>query len=159
MTETELLANGLPRNLHNEFQGRFKRVLCVCTGGILRSATAAEILSREPYFCNTRACGLREDLALVPVSERLIEWADEIVCFEDWHKMILESLTDKPIYCLDINDAFQFRNPTLVRLIKDQLEKTGFNKTRPCVSCGTRIVAGNKCTFCGSENVKLGQSQ
>jgi predicted protein tyrosine phosphatase len=155
MTKMQLMDNGLPLNLHNEWQGKFKRVLCVCTGGILRSATTAEILSREPYHCNTRACGLREDLSLVPISDRLIEWADEIVCFEQWHMEVLRTMTDKPIYCLNIDDAYPFRGATLVRLIRERIATSKFNKTRPCIGCGTEIVAGNKCTFCGYENVLL----
>jgi predicted protein tyrosine phosphatase len=123
MTEMELAANGLPTNLHNPWQGAYKRVLCVCTGGILRSATAAEILSGEPYNYNTRCAGITDLWSLIPVSQRLLEWADEIVCFESWHLLQLQSMTDKPIHCLGIEDAYAFRDPTLVRLIKERVKK------------------------------------
>lgn len=126
MTETQLMENGLPYNLHNKSQGKYPRVLCVCTGGILRSATTAEVLSRDPYNCNTRACGIRAELSLVPVSSRLIEWADEIVCMESWHLDFLRNWTTKPIYCLGIEDAYKFRDPELIKLIGMRLDATHF---------------------------------
>ena len=122
-TIMELAKSGLPVNLHNKAQGSYKRVLCVCTGGILRSATAAEILSREPYNMNTRCAGITSEWSLIPVSERLLEWADEIVCFEQWHEAKLRQITDKPIHNLDIYDGYTFRNPMLVRLICIKCEK------------------------------------
>ena len=121
MTETQLMDNGLPHNLHNPYQGKYKRVLCVCTGGILRSATAAWWLGRGDY--NTRACGLRSDVSLVPISRRLLEWPDKIICFEAWHLNTLRALTDKPIYCLGIEDGYEYRDKVLIRLM---LRETGF---------------------------------
>lgn len=44
-------------NASNKFQGSYKRVLCVCSAGLLRSPTAALVLSKDPYNFNTRACG------------------------------------------------------------------------------------------------------
>lgn len=126
MTELQLMDNGLPCNLHNQYQGKYPRVLCVCTGGILRSATAAEVLSRAPYNCNTRACGMRCELSLVPISRRLLEWADEIVCFETWHLEALRALTNKPIYCLGIDDGYAFRDSGLINLIGQRLDVTHF---------------------------------
>ena len=41
-------------NVNNRFQGNFKRVLYVCSAGLLRSPTLAEILSQAPYNFNTR---------------------------------------------------------------------------------------------------------
>lgn len=70
-------------NSSNIYQGKFKRVLCVCSAGLLRSPTAAFVLSQEPYNYNTRAAGLIKEFALVPVDEVLIRWADEIVCMSN----------------------------------------------------------------------------
>lgn len=67
-------------NARNEFQGEYKRVLCVCSAGLLRSPTTAVVLSSEPYNFNTRAAGLVREFALVPVDKVLLFWADEIVC-------------------------------------------------------------------------------
>ena len=45
-------------NSTNPFQKDYKRVLCVCSAGLLRSPTAAYVLSQAPYNYNTRAAGL-----------------------------------------------------------------------------------------------------
>ena len=65
-------------NIHNEFQGNTKKVLCVCSAGLLRSATLQNTLIRE-YGYNCRNCGTEESYALIPISEALLLWADEIV--------------------------------------------------------------------------------
>ena len=58
---------------NNPYQGKDKRVLFVCSAGLLRSATAARIYASK---YNTRAAG-SANYALVPVSDELIAWADE----------------------------------------------------------------------------------
>ena len=100
----------------NPYQGDYKKVLCVCSAGILRSATTAVVLSKEPYNFNTRNVGL-ESYALIPITEVLLEWADEIVCMTLVQKVRLQQLTKKPIKCLDIPDSFEYRNPELEKLI------------------------------------------
>lgn len=106
-------------NCRNQFQGPSKRVLCVCSAGLLRAPTAAEVLSNSPWYHNTRAVGLDCDFALIPIDDVLIEWADEIVCMDFRHKRALETLAPgKPILCLDIPDKFNFRNPRLSGLIR-----------------------------------------
>lgn len=68
-------------NAANPYQKlEHKRVLCLCSAGMLRSPTAATILQQK-YNYNTRAAGVH-DYALVPVSTALLEWAEEIVCVE-----------------------------------------------------------------------------
>ena len=57
-------------NYHQWTQEGTERVLCVCTGGILRSATASAILAGEPYNFNTRAVGVDKRYALVAVDDR-----------------------------------------------------------------------------------------
>lgn len=61
--------------VNNPFQGRDKRVLFVCSMGILRSATGARLYA---YKYNTRACGTWDD-ALIPLTMKLMAWANEIV--------------------------------------------------------------------------------
>ena len=60
-------------NTHNHYQGDAKRVLCVCSAGLLRSPTAAFVLSQEPFGFNTRAAGIAEDFALIVVDDVLLE--------------------------------------------------------------------------------------
>lgn len=105
-------------NTHNQFQGKYKKVLCVCSAGLLRSPTAALVLSKEPYNYNTRAAGLSKDFALVIVDDFLLEWADEVVCMTLDQYDDLAGRTKKPILCLSIEDDFVYRDPDLMELIK-----------------------------------------
>lgn len=117
----------------NPYQGKFKRILCVCSGGILRSPTAAFVLSLPPYDFNTRSAGTYS-YALIKVDEVLVGWADEIVCMEEAHaEMILKLDVTKqthypkeflpPIKVLNIPDLYSFREPKLITLIKRAYDK------------------------------------
>lgn len=114
-------------NVGNRFQGKFKRVLCVCSAGLLRSPTAALVLSMEPFNFNTRACGISEDYALIVLDDVLLEWAEEIVCMERVMADDIIKRTGKPVICLNIDDSFEYREPRLMDLIankyREQLKK------------------------------------
>jgi len=113
-------------NASNRFQGKYKKVLCVCSAGLLRSPTAAVVLSQEPFNFNTRAAGLNTEYALVPVDDVLISWADEIVCMERWQQeeiqykylQYLHGIEDKPVINLEISDDYAYREPELIEAIK-----------------------------------------
>ena len=62
-------------NVSNGFQGKFRRVLCVCSAGLLRSPTLAEILSQPPYNFNTRAVGIAKEFALIPIDMAHAAWS------------------------------------------------------------------------------------
>lgn len=125
------------RIARNPYQGDYKRVLCVCSAGILRSATAAVVLSQDPYNYNTRAAGA-EHYALVPLNDALFCWADEIVCMTKAHMdKIYAHLLDRSdvpqprIVCLNIPDDYAYRDKELIRLIKqryDQLTPERFTR-------------------------------
>ena len=51
-------------NTRNPYQGTSKRVLCVCSAGLLRSPTIAWILSNPPFNFNTRAAGVSLEYVL-----------------------------------------------------------------------------------------------
>ncbi len=111
-------------NAGNKFQGSYKRVLCVCSAGLLRSPTAALVLSKDPYNFNTRACGAVPEFALIALNRVLVEWADEIVCMEKEHMAAIESLGPScPVICLDISDSYEYRNEELQELIKTKYDK------------------------------------
>lgn len=118
-------------NCRNTNQCDFKRVLCVCSAGLLRSPTAALVLSQKPYNFNTRAAGIDEGHALIPVDDVLLEWADEIVCMtpeqEGRLKLKLLNITiqTKPVICLDIEDNYVYRDPELINLIKEKYNEKG----------------------------------
>ncbi len=116
-------------NCKNSYQGDYKKVLCVCSAGLLRSPTTAFVLSQEPFNYNTRAAGLVEDYALIPVDDVLLEWADEIVCMNEDQQVELAKRTEKPIINLDIKDNFAYRENKLIKAIKTKyIAATGGSK-------------------------------
>lgn len=114
-------------NSGNKFQGDYKKVLCVCSAGLLRSPTAAVVLSQEPYNYNTRAVGINAEYALCALDSIHLSWADEIVVMEPWMKEEVEKLLatkvlsgkDKKVFCLTVPDSFPYRDPALIQLIKN----------------------------------------
>ena len=109
-------------NFETPYQGKYKRVLCVCTTGLLRSPTAAVVLQSK-YSFNTRAAGLDKDYALVVVDENLLTWAEEIVCMSSKHRKTLSKLTKKPIINLAIPDGFDYMEETLQQHILNNYEE------------------------------------
>lgn len=109
-------------NATNPYQGKFKRVLCVCSAGLLRSPTAAVVLSQDPFNFNTRAVGLDESHALIPIDQVHVAWADEIVVMSTSQSIEIKRKfeTNKPIRILDIPDSFSYRDPKLMELIKER---------------------------------------
>ena len=106
----------------NSYQGNYKRVLTVCSANMLRSPTIAHVLSAEPYNFNTRSAGT-SDFALIPVTDDLLMWADEIVCADSEHTSIVNKMLqkldiDKPLINLRIPDVYEYRNEGLIDLIK-----------------------------------------
>lgn len=107
-------------NCRNPHQGRAKRVLCVCSAGLLRSPTTAVVL-QQAYGYNTRACGVH-DYALIQFDEVLGTWADEIVCVEDYiAKAIPEQFKDKVI-TLAVPDMYEYMHPELQEIVKEQYD-------------------------------------
>jgi predicted protein tyrosine phosphatase len=112
----------------NPYQGKDKRVLFVCSAGLLRSATGARLYA--PKY-NTRACGT-EQYALIPLSVNLCLWAHEIVFVnKENHRAFLnfllrldlpeDSFSEK-VRVLDIPDQFRHMHPRLIELFKEQYE-------------------------------------
>ena len=114
-------------NAGNRFQGHYKRVLCVCSAGLLRSPTAALVLSQDPFNFNTRAVGISREYALIPLESVHLHWADEIVTMEDRHTEIVHELMNTSgmfdgmpkLIQLDIPDNFSYRDPALIEHIKN----------------------------------------
>lgn len=117
-------------NSDNRFQqiGKYDRVLCVCSAGLLRSPTAAYVLSQEPFNKNTRACGITKEFALIPFDAALAHWADEIVCMEKWQSdaikdKLKEYGLDREVIVLGIQDTYEYRNPDLISKIKEKYKE------------------------------------
>jgi predicted protein tyrosine phosphatase len=123
--------------VHNKYQQphKYKRVLFLCSAGLLRSATAAHIFSGEPYNWNTRTAGVSVEYALNPVTEALLEWADKVYCMEKEHFKDLEYIFEDVladllgrkgndfIEVLNIDDIYEYRNPELIRLLKEKIQE------------------------------------
>ena len=110
-------------NVRNPYQGKYKRVLCVCSAGMLRSPTAALVLSQEPFNFNTRSCGIDKEFALIPLDEVLLAWADEIVVMNTSQEIDIRKLSQKTIINLQIEDNYEYRDKGLMYLIKKHYEE------------------------------------
>lgn len=109
---------------NNPYQGYDKKVLFVCSAGILRSATGARLYAHK---YNTRAAG-SEDYALIPVSSDLLLWAEEIVFVNGENhisvsrRFDLDSF-DASVKILNIPDYFDHMHPMLVTEFHKQYEE------------------------------------
>lgn len=115
-------------NAGNRFQGDRKKVLCVCSAGLLRSPTLAWILSNEPFGYNTRSVGTSSEYALIPLEDVHLEWADVVVFVdEDNYRMARMNFGDMidnmPHHVLSIPDQYPFRDETLVKIATEELMK------------------------------------
>lgn len=117
--------------VNNPYQGPDKRVLFVCSMGILRSATGARLYASR---YNTRSAGTWND-ALIPLTDQLMAWAQEIVfvnksnyeSVKQWYNNIENNHTssfddDFNIKVLDIPDAYPHMDPKLVEAFIQQYE-------------------------------------
>ena len=115
-------------NIYNEFQGNTKKVLCVCSAGLLRSATLQNMLIKE-YSYNVRNCGTEESYALIPISEALLLWADEIVFVNKAnYRSVVMDLEDigidiNKIFVLNIHDNYLFNDLKFVEICKQQYKE------------------------------------
>lgn len=122
-------------NVKNRFQGSAKKVLCLCSAGLLRSPTLANALHLN-YDYNTRAAGVTLAYALIPVSEALLAWADEVVCVsKDVYRELEYSLENSGedinnynVHVLDIPDEYMWNDPHLEKMMLEQYETKVRNK-------------------------------
>lgn len=118
-------------NVHNFAQGKTKRVLCVCSAGILRSPTLSNALHKR-YGYNTRACGTSKEYALIPITEALITWADLILFVNkenylqlDSEELSLISELGTTVKWLNIEDEYEWSSPELLKVIDSELDRIG----------------------------------
>lgn len=118
--------------VRNPYQGNDKKVLFVCSMGILRSATGARLYAHR---YNTRSAGTWAD-ALIPVTDVLLEWADEVVFVNKSNYQHIKDRYGKEginidevlnIKVLDIPDAFPHMAPELVKAFEEQYEPLTIN--------------------------------
>ena len=108
----------------NKYQGNDKKVLFVCSAGILRSATAARLYS---HVHNTRCAG-SEDYALIPVTPDLLLWADQVVFVNEENYLSIVRRFDLDTFevdvvILNIPDNYNHMEAGLVELFNSQYEE------------------------------------
>lgn len=110
-------------NCKNPYQGTFKKILCLCSAGLLRSPTIAWVLETKSDY-NCRAAGIH-DYALIQCDEVLIKWADTIICADEdiYNNIINNYKLTQPIVNLNIPDIYEYRQPELVNIIIQKLQK------------------------------------
>lgn len=112
----------------NPYQGTDKRLLFVCSAGLLRSATAANLFAKKGF--NTRSCGSHE-YALIPLSINLIAWADQIIFVnkENYLTSVDKFSKSRDLIeksqVLKIPDDYEYNNPTLIKLLEEQVNVSG----------------------------------
>ena len=91
------------------------KILFICTLGIQRSRTAADLF-KDKY--ETKYKGV---FGSDPPKKEDIEWADAIIVMEKEHEIELKkqfpNLTKK-IICLDIPDMYYYNDPELREILK-----------------------------------------
>jgi predicted protein tyrosine phosphatase len=105
---------------HVSAQTDQRRLVFVCSAGMLRSATGAKAFAAKG--CNTRSCGTHS-YALIPLSANLIHWADAVYFAhpENWwkanetfkgHDDLLAVLRDKAQIC-NVPDIYDYDDSEL----------------------------------------------
>jgi predicted protein tyrosine phosphatase len=112
-------------NTKNPYQSDATKALCVCSAGLLRSPSIAAYLTQLGGY-NTRACGTSIEYALVPLSEALLTWAEEIHVVAEQEQIISKAMAElnlsTPVYIYNIPDRFETFSPELMDLIKSEYE-------------------------------------
>jgi len=108
----------------NPFQGNDKKIVFVCSMGILRSATGARLYASK---YNTRTAGTWPD-ALVPLTPLLIAWADELVFVnKSNYEHVLKCVPDlndlTKVKVLNIPDTYEHMHPELIKAFEEQYER------------------------------------
>lgn len=107
----------------NPYQGDDKKVLFVCSMGILRSATGSRIYGNK---YNTRSAGTYSE-ALIQINDQLLMWADQIVFVnkENFHmanKQYNEIMEKKDVKVLNIPDTHPHMHPEIIKAFQEQYE-------------------------------------
>ena len=115
-------------NASNPYQGTTTKALCICSAGLLRSPTIAKYLTGKGY--NTRAVGIAEDYALIPLSIALVHWADEIHIVKEQYKSLIFELSEadidfplENIHVYDIPDSYGTFDPVLEDIIDKEFQE------------------------------------
>lgn len=104
-------------------------ILFLCTANVQRSKTAEELFLAIDKSNNYKSAGLSkkyvDKAGTTLCTEELLDWADKIYVFEDFHIEIISRYTDKKhlnkITNLKIEDKYQYFQRELVLLLLQKL--------------------------------------
>lgn len=107
----------------NPYQGKDKKVLFVCSMGILRSATGSRIYGAR---YNTRSAGTYSE-ALTVLTLLQLQWADEIVFvnqenYDQANERFGLKELDHKIKVLHIPDHYEHMHPEIIKAFEEQYE-------------------------------------
>ncbi len=104
-------------------------VLFVCTEGMHRSPTAAqvfeELAKKKKIKAEVKYAGI-DNASRKPVSKVLLAWADKIYVMEDFQKdwiIDMNPAAGSKITVLGIADVYMKGEPGLVEILKEKLKK------------------------------------
>lgn len=111
----------------NPYQGTDKKVVFVCSAGLLRSATGMRMYAHK---YNTRSAGSHDEYALTPLTSNLVAWADELVFVnkENYMRACKKFNFDHPSYdsktvrVLNIPDKYPHMDEKLQQAFIEQYE-------------------------------------
>ena len=97
-----------------------KKILFVCSMALNRSATAEALFLDHECL----SCGIEPD-ARVVVNQKLIDWADVIVCMEDCQCDFLKVLFNchRKMIVLDIPDVYDYMDESLVWVLRRKFNR------------------------------------
>ena len=98
------------------------KILFICNQNENRSKTAEEMFSKD---FETKSAGLFNEK---PVTKKQLEWADLVIVMEDFQRTEIssrfpEQYLKKQIISLDIPDVYNYKDPELIGLLKDKVNK------------------------------------
>jgi predicted protein tyrosine phosphatase len=99
-------------------------LLFICSKNQWRSPTAELLFKNHPKH-DARSAGT-SDKARVRVSQKMIDWADELFFMEKKHRDIIKQrfqLAHQIIVVLDIGDNYQSNDPELVEILRSALSE------------------------------------
>lgn len=111
----------------SDYQGKSKKLLFVCSVGLLRSPTAMNVAIHRGY--NARCCGT-DKMALIPINENLISWADKIFFVNSENYWNCEKIFDKFSFdeirekseIWNLPDEFDYMDKQLIKWIEFYLD-------------------------------------
>lgn len=107
----------------NPYQGSDRKVLFVCSMGILRSATGSRIYGHK---YNTRSAGTYDE-ALIQINDQLMMWADQIVFVNRENFFVAQEkyfdiMETKDVKVLSIPDIHPHMHPEIIKAFQEQYE-------------------------------------